>query len=58
VNEEAPRYTLAEAKLELNREECRIRGHDFEIQVRMGVDGPCSVLCSRCGKQWAVIGDQ
>lgn len=48
------RYTLSEARLELNREECRMRGHDYEVVVSMGLDGPQAVLCRRCGKSWGI----
>ena len=45
-------YTLAEAKLEINREKCANQGHDYEIVLSVGLDGPSFVACQRCGRSW------
>lgn len=50
-----PRYTLAEAKLELHREECRRLGHDYQIVLATHLDGPSFVACLRCGRSWGIV---
>jgi hypothetical protein len=53
MNEEK-KYTLAEAKLELNKEECRLLGHDYQIIEEIGKDGPQVITCKRCGRSWNI----
>ena len=45
-------YTLAEAKLAINREKCATQGHDYQIVLSVGLDGPSFVACQRCGRSW------
>jgi hypothetical protein len=55
-----PRYTLNEAKLELNRQECARHGHDYNIIAnpvgswRRDGHEPTEVVCDRCKKRWTV----
>lgn len=48
------RYTLTEARRELNRWECSGRGHDIDVIYNgISVD-PVRLVCGRCGDSWAV----
>lgn len=46
------RYTLAEARLEMRRQQCSRHGHDFDIIQSMGE--PVRLVCP-CGRYWSVI---
>lgn len=46
-----PRYTLNEARLELAKEECRRRGHVFNVLISSSGD-PERITCDRCGRSW------
>ena len=48
-----PRYTLAEARVELARQECGRQGHNLEILLSDGTS-PRSVWCRRCNYSWVV----
>jgi hypothetical protein len=48
------RYTLAEARLKLNQNECRQDGHSYEITVDQETGMPFRLACSRCGLSWKV----
>lgn len=49
------RYTLEEARKELARQDCLVHGHDYEVIATYSSDGgPSDVICSRCGRAWAV----
>jgi hypothetical protein len=52
--EAEPRYTLAEAKLELNRVACHELGHDWRIELAEDGETPAAVSCDRCGQRWPV----
>lgn len=47
MSDEAPRYTLEEARKILRREECRLHGHDV-TEVR-ALSGTVSLYCEKCG---------
>ena len=48
------RYTLTEARQELNRRQCAAHGHDIDI-ICSGMSGdPVRLVCGRCGKSWNV----
>ena len=47
------KYTLAEARDILRAAECAMHGHDFDV-VTNGMDKPTAIICSRCGKSWAM----
>lgn len=47
-----PRYTLAEARAELGRQECRTHGHSWDVISRGGV--PVRIDCDTCGASYAV----
>lgn len=49
MNGEEPRYTLAEAKREIARQECLRFGHDWQTIARGG--NPMQLVCGRCGKR-------
>jgi hypothetical protein len=51
---EEQRYTLAEAERELERRECQLHGHRFDVIVVFGSADPVKVACLRCGKLWKV----
>lgn len=42
------RYTLDEARREMNRRECMRWGHDWSI-IQTGVGPPLMIRCDRCG---------
>jgi len=46
---EEPKYTLAEAQIELQRRECIRWGHLWTVYLTLG-DGPVSIACDRCGE--------
>lgn len=48
-----PRYTLGEARRELDRRQCNLQGHDFQIVVT-GANHPSAISCNRCGRTWPV----
>jgi hypothetical protein len=48
------RYTLEEAKRELNREECHRYGHRYEVTLIHGKNEPTGLYCERCGRMWKV----
>lgn len=52
---EQRQFTLAEARLELQRRECAHHGHDFDILQRAGE--PFRLICP-CGRTWSVTSDQ
>lgn len=52
--EKQKRYTLEEAKLELNKEECGRYGHDYQVMVASGKNEPAFIYCVRCGVQWDI----
>lgn len=47
------RYTLDEARKELERQECLSNGHDWNI-IEEGTGEPIILTCSRCGTKRAV----
>lgn len=51
---EERRYTLAEAKLELAKQECDLHGHSFNTIVVVGSGDPVAISCDRCGTVWRV----
>lgn len=53
-----PRYTLAEARIELNRTECALHGHSYEILSAFDSGNPTQLLCSRCGRSWSVLSER
>lgn len=47
------KYTLAEAKQMLERQECAVQGHDLSFLM----DGGCDLTgayCARCGDRWSM----
>lgn len=55
--DEEPRYTLAEARMVMIRQECARRGHDWNILSTLG-KGPVALHCDRgCGARRAVSDD-
>lgn len=50
-----PRYTLAEAKRELDRRECQMRGHDWTFRMTLGSQDPFGLICERCGRLLEVV---
>jgi len=51
---EEKKYTLNEAKAELDRQECNLNGHDFDIIVFNFSLDPQEIICQRCNKKWRV----
>ncbi|WP_433542105.1 hypothetical protein ACQP10_38105 (plasmid) [Streptosporangium sandarakinum] len=57
IEQSDPTYTLAQARTELGRQECRARGHDYEhieALTGTGVRELTGVLCPRCGRSWPI----
>ena len=46
-------YTLAEAKVELHKSQCRVEGHELTIYVD-DLNDPTRIQCGRCGRQWPI----
>lgn len=49
------RYTLREAARELARQECRFRGHVWDLVENFGSAVPLAILCTRCGVTHKVL---
>jgi hypothetical protein len=49
---EEKKYTLEEARRELDRLQCMVFGHSFDHVVNGDGDLLC-VVCSRCRKSWS-----
>ena len=51
-------YTLAEARAEIARRECRNEGHDFDVVTSVTLADlsgePIGIQCRRCSKSWKV----
>ena len=54
MSEDERRYTLTEARLELTRQECALRGHDFDVVTLALTGSPVLVTCGRCGQEWQI----
>lgn len=50
-----PRYTLAEARALLKKEECRLNGHDYDVQTNLMTGMPVGIRCNNCGDFWRVF---
>lgn len=38
----------------VNREDCKLAGHNFEIVMVMASNDPVAVVCHRCGETWNI----
>jgi hypothetical protein len=48
----------AEETQRVRETECANRGHSYDVVTAAGRNAPVSVLCSNCGKSWAVEGTE
>ena len=48
------RYTLTEARQELNRRHCATHGHDINVLSAGLNPEPFQLVCDCCGKSWKV----